>query len=79
MDCAPCRAAAPSLEAAATRQDVRYAQVDVGGRPDVARAYGIRTVPTIAVARRDGRVVGVWTGLPGGGAIEEAARRARGR
>lgn len=75
--CAPCKAATPHLEAAARASRVRYVQVDIGERPEVARKYGIRTVPTIAVARRDGDVVGVWTSLPSDGEIVEAARRAR--
>jgi thiol-disulfide isomerase/thioredoxin len=62
--CGPCRAAAPRLEAAADRSGVAFRQIDVGHRPDVARRYGIRTVPTIAVTGRGGRVLRVWTQLP---------------
>jgi hypothetical protein len=75
--CATCRAAAPVLHETAVDEAVRYAQVDVGERPEVARAYGIRTVPTIAVADRQGRVLGVWTGVPLNGEVAQAARRAR--
>lgn len=76
--CAPCKAAEPQLREVAARSDVPYVHVDVGQRPEVARRHAIRTVPTIAVAGRDGRVHGVWTALPRNGAIAEAARRARG-
>jgi thiol-disulfide isomerase/thioredoxin len=76
--CAPCKAAVPHLARSARETRVAFAQVDVGARPDVARTYGIRTVPTIAVADRDGRVLGVWTSLPPNGEIMEAALRARG-
>ena len=69
--CAPCKAAAPQLRATAERAGVPYHQVDVGERPDVARAFGIRRVPTIAVTGGGGRVLGVWTGL-----TEEIARTA---
>lgn len=75
--CAPCKAAVPHLARAARQTHVAFAQVDVGARPDVARAYGIRTVPTIAVADRDGKVTGVWTALPADREIAEAASRAR--
>ncbi len=75
--CAPCRAAAPRLREVAERSEVPYVQVDVGERPEVARRHGIRTVPTIAVAGRDGRVFGVWTALPKNGEIADAALRAR--
>jgi thiol-disulfide isomerase/thioredoxin len=74
--CAPCRAARPELEAAAERAAIRYTQIDVGERPELARRYGIRTVPTIVVAAGSGRVLGTWTALPGKGEIVAAAARA---
>ena len=61
--CAPCKVAAPQLRATADRASIPYHQVDVGERPEVARAFGIRRVPTIAVTGPGGHVVGVWTGL----------------
>lgn len=74
--CSPCRAATPKLRAAALRAGMRYEQIDVGDRPDVARVYGIRTVPTIAVSGRGGRVVEVWTRLPADDVLDGVARRA---
>lgn len=73
--CGPCRAAAPHLEAAADRSGVAFRQIDVGSRPDLARRYGIRTVPTIAVTGRSGRVLRVWTELPDQGELIDAAGR----
>lgn len=73
--CAPCRAAAPHLESAAGRAGVAYRQIDVGERPDVASRFGIRTVPTVAVTGRGGRVVRVWTGVPDRAELLEAAGR----
>lgn len=35
--CAPCKAAAPHLRAAADRAAIPYHQIDVGDRPDVAQ------------------------------------------
>jgi thiol-disulfide isomerase/thioredoxin len=75
-DCAPCQKAEPRLREAATQTDIPYRRIDVANRPDVAREYGIRTVPTIVVTGRGGRVVGVWTTLPEDGQILDAARRA---
>jgi thioredoxin-like negative regulator of GroEL len=75
--CAPCRAATPALRRAAADARVAFAQIDVGARPEVARAYGIRTVPTVAVTGPRGRVLDVWTGIPRDGAVAEAALRAR--
>jgi thiol-disulfide isomerase/thioredoxin len=75
--CGPCRAAAPHLRRAAEAEGLPYVQVDLADRPDLASAYGIRTVPTIAVAGRGGRVVDVWTRLPPLEELAAATRRAR--
>ncbi len=75
--CAPCKAAVPHLARAAEQTGLSFAQVDVGARPDLARSYAIRTVPTIAVADGGGKVLGVWTALPANGEIVEAASRAK--
>ncbi len=69
--CGPCKVAAPHLRQAADRAAIPYRQIDVGERPDVARTFGIRRVPTIAVTGPGGKVVGVWTALSG--EISEAA------
>lgn len=74
--CAPCKAAAPRLQEAADRNGLPFLQLDVGERPEAARTYGIRTVPTIAVTGRAGRAVVVWTSLPPDGEIVEAVHRA---
>jgi thiol-disulfide isomerase/thioredoxin len=74
--CGPCKAAAPRLAEAADLAGVGFTQVDVGERPEVARRYGIRTVPTIVVAARGGEVLGAWTALPEDRALEEAVHRA---
>lgn len=75
--CAPCRAVAPRLRQAAAEAQVAFTQIDVGVRPEVARAYGIRTVPTVAVTGAGGEVVDVWTRIPADDAVAQAARRAR--
>lgn len=75
--CSPCKAAAPHLRATAEETNLTFAQIDVGERPEIARRYGIRTVPTIAVADRGGRVIGAWTSLPANGEIAAVALRAR--
>ena len=75
--CPPCRDAAPRLRDAAERVRVPFLQIDVGVKPEVARAYGIRSVPTVAVTGAGGRVLDVWTAIPPDGEVAEAARRAR--
>jgi thiol-disulfide isomerase/thioredoxin len=74
--CAPCRAAAPHLRRAAELHGIPFVQIDLSERPEAASDYGIRTVPTIAVAGRDGRVLEVWTALPPPEKLAAAARRA---
>ena len=76
--CAPCRKAAPVLAEAAERVGLRFAQIDVADRPDLAGRYGIRTVPTIVVASRGGTVVASWTSLPEPHALDDVARVALG-
>ena len=76
--CGPCKAAAPRLAEAAGRRGVEFTQVDVEERPDMARRYGIRTLPTIVVAGVGGEVTGAWTALPGDGILDDAVRRASG-
>lgn len=75
--CPPCREVAPRLHAAAEEARVPFLQIDVGVKPEVAQAYGIRSVPTVAVTGAGGRVLDVWTAIPPDGEVAEAARRAR--
>ncbi|MEX2459434.1 MAG: thioredoxin family protein [Actinomycetota bacterium] len=77
--CAPCKTNVPVLERFAREAEVPFAQVDLGARPELAGRYGIRTVPTIVVAARDGSVVGSWTSLPANGEIRDAALEVSGR
>ena len=74
--CGPCKTAAPHLRRAAGAAGLAYAEIDVADRPDIARRYHIRRVPTIAVAGANGRVLGTWTALPPNGEIGDAARLA---
>ena len=63
--CGPCRAMAPEFERAARlRPDYRFAKVDVDEQPDLAAAFSIRSIPTLAVLR-DGELLGMAPGLVG--------------
>jgi thiol-disulfide isomerase/thioredoxin len=75
--CPPCREVAPRLHAAADEAGVPFLQIDVEVKPEVARTYGIRSVPTVAVTGAGGRVLDVGTAIPPDGEVAEAARRAR--
>lgn len=61
--CAPCRAVAPVLErlAAEYQGRVRFVKLNVDEAPDTAAAYGIRSIPTLALFR-DGKPVGAIAG-----------------
>lgn len=71
--CGPCKRNVPSLQAVSTEADVPFVQVDLAERPELARRYGIRTVPTIVVTGPDGAVLGTWTALPANGEIKHVA------
>lgn len=50
--CAPCRAFAPTFEAAAEkRADVVFAKVNTEEQQEIAAAFGIRSIPTLMVFR----------------------------
>ncbi len=51
--CGPCKALAPIVEkiAAESGGKLKVVAVDVDDAPDVARRYGIRGVPTVALFR----------------------------
>jgi len=54
--CGPCRTFKPIFEAAAERHaDVAFASCDTEAEPELAAAFGIRSIPTVAVFR--GRVL----------------------
>ncbi len=56
--CGPCRALAPSLErlAAAFAGRAKIAKVEVDAYPELAKRFGVRSIPTL-VFFRDGREV----------------------
>lgn len=50
--CGPCRSFKPIFEAAAERHgDVVFASCDTEAESDVAAAFGIRSIPTVAIFR----------------------------
>jgi len=50
--CGPCRSFAPVFEAASEQHpDVVFGKVDTEAEQDVAAAFGIRSIPTVAIFR----------------------------
>jgi len=64
--CAPCRAVAPTIEALAREYDgrVRFGKLNVDDAPATAGAYGIRSIPTLAIFRDGEPVNGVAGAVP---------------
>ena len=55
--CGPCRMVLPIIEQiAGERDDIKVAKINVDEEPDLARQYGIMTIPTLMVIK-DGQVV----------------------
>jgi thioredoxin 1 len=64
--CAPCRMVSPVVERLAERYAgrVRFAKVNVDEAPATASAYGISSIPTIALFRDGQPVQGVVGAVP---------------
>jgi thioredoxin 1 len=75
--CAPCRAFAPVFEkAAAKHPDLKFGKVDTEAAPELARAFQIRSIPTLMVLK-DGVVVFAQAGALPSAALEDLIAQAR--
>lgn len=55
--CGPCRMVVPIVEEiAAERSDVKVGKVNVDEQPELARQFGVMSIPTLVVMR-DGKIV----------------------
>ncbi len=74
--CGPCKATAPAFEAAARAQGERvtFCKVNTEDAPDLAAAFGIRSIPTLAMMI-GGKVVDVHVGASRQADIEAMALR----
>lgn len=75
--CGPCRAFAPIFEAAAARHpDVVFGKVNTEEEPGLAKAFGIRAIPTLAVLR-DGVLLAVQPGMVPAAGLDELVKKVR--
>ncbi|MBC6445917.1 thioredoxin [Actinokineospora xionganensis] len=75
--CGPCRMFAPVFEQAAARHgDITFGKVDTEAEADLARAFGISSIPTL-MAVRDGVVVYSQAGALPAAALEELIGKVR--
>lgn len=55
--CGPCRMVVPIVEEiAAERSDIKVGKVNVDEQPELARQFGVMSIPTLVVMR-DGKIV----------------------
>ncbi len=76
--CGPCHLMAPQLERAAQlRPQYRFARANVDEQPDLAAAFSVQSIPTLAVLR-DGRLLGTAAGVVGANQLVEALDKVAG-
>jgi thioredoxin 1 len=75
--CGPCRAFAPTFEAAAGKHtDITFAKVDTEAQKGLAAAFEIRSIPTLAIFR-DGIMLGANPGALPADAFEKVIAQIR--
>lgn len=75
--CGPCRAFAPIFEAAAERHpDVVFGKIDTEAQPELAAAFNVQGIPTLAVIR-DGVLLMAQPGMLPAEAIDEVVGKAK--
>jgi thioredoxin 1 len=75
--CGPCRAFAPTFEAAAGKHtDITFAKVDTEAQKGLAAAFEIRSIPTLAIFR-DGIMLGANPGALPADALESLVQKVR--
>lgn len=52
--CAPCRMVSPVLQKIESESDLVILKVDIDENPDLARRYGVMSIPTMILFRADG-------------------------
>lgn len=75
--CGPCRAFAPVFSAAAARHpDVTFGKIDTEADPQLAGAFEVQAIPTLAILR-DGVLLFARAGMVSGPALDELIGKVR--
>jgi thioredoxin 1 len=75
--CGPCRAFAPTYEkVAGNHPDITFGKIDTEASPDLAGAFGIRSIPTLMVLRDNVLLFSQPGALPEA-ALEDLIRQVR--
>jgi thioredoxin 1 len=75
--CGPCRSFAPTFERAAGKHaDVTFAKINTEDQPELAGAFGIRSIPTLMIFR-DGVPLFSQPGALPEAALEDLVRQAK--
>lgn len=67
--CQPCKKMLPILEKFQETSGVKVFKVDIDESPTLAKAYGIRSVPTL-ITFKEGKVSATWVGLANAAKLE---------
>lgn len=60
--CGPCRMISPIVDEIAGEVDAKIGKVNIDEQPELASAFGIMSIPTLAVVK-DGKVVNKMVGV----------------
>jgi thioredoxin 1 len=75
--CGPCRAFAPTFEAASTKHpDIVFGKIDTDAQPELSGAFEIRSIPTLMVFR-DGILLFEQAGALPAAALEDLIKQVR--
>ena len=75
--CGPCRSFAPVFEAASERhRDVVFGKIDTEEQPELAAAFNVQGIPTLAVIR-DGVLLMAQAGMLPPAALDEVVEKAK--
>jgi thioredoxin 1 len=76
--CGPCRAFAPTFEAASGKHpDIVFGKIDTEAQPELSGAFEIRSIPTLMVFR-DGILLFEQAGALPAAALEDLLKQVRG-